>query len=137
MKVSELRKGCWVKAPCISIHNPSDYFRVDGIDAENVIEYKPSEYTTFKVPLHRLEGIPLTEDILLGSGFEKVGFNYVIAVEPPRIFPFVLTYCKDSNVFFFEFRNQTIRVDYFHQLQNICFALLGRELEFGIIISNT
>lgn len=89
--------------------------------------------------LHEVKGIPLTEEILLNCGFEKInhisgyifysfGRNYKrekFAYMPLDVY-LNPNYAKIAN---FTVRNN---IEYVHQLQNLFFAINGKELNINL-----
>jgi hypothetical protein len=76
--------------------------------------------------LHNAKPIPLTEEILLSCGLDKVGLFYVAKDDPPRPSRFLLG--KVEGYCYIEYRTRIIKIRYLHQLQNINFALTRKEL---------
>ena len=118
MKPEELRIGNYIlgpKGPC-KVREISSYGRLFVED--DVYERELYDYTP----------IPLTEDVLLKSGFQEVGFyENVYHRRDYRIF--LDKKAKDGLVKY-ETENYHIEVEVksLHQLQNLCFALTSEEL---------
>lgn len=68
--------------------------------------------------------IPLTEEWLLKFGFEKVGFQFI--KDGIELFPIRDLYYRGN----FPIKSD---IKYVHQLQNLYFALVGKELKLNII----
>lgn len=87
----------------------------------------------------KVEGIPLTEEILLNCGFEKI--NHVHGYS---FYSFNRKSLKDMNVYmplyiylnpnYAKIADFTIKqnVEYVHQLQNLFFAINGKELNINL-----
>lgn len=71
--------------------------------------------------LNRIEPIPLTEEILLKCGFEKVREYLHIDNE--------IVIQKDANGYYSHINSGNIYINSLHQLQNLYFALTGEELQ--------
>lgn len=76
------------------------------------------------------EGIPLTPEIL-----EKCGFEYKHL--PPKEHYFsngmvVIDTYKTKDAFYYNGHFCDVSLDYVHQLQNLYFALTGKELEISL-----
>lgn len=104
---------------------------VKEIDSQGVVVFIGETGETEWIDLFQFNPIPLTEEILLKCGFEKIENNWK-----------VLSY---SNVFYFSWErlagsafsldNESIylpHIEYLHQLQNLYFALTGEELEINL-----
>lgn len=77
---------------------------------------------------YELKPIPLTEEVLLKCGFEKSSLGYFTIFCGSNV---MSVYCFDefSRV---KIVSQTICcVNYLHQLQNLYFALTGKELQLN------
>ena len=109
IKANELRIGNWVR--------DSDGFN-------KVIHIEESFFYTemFKNTFADIKPIPLTEEILLKCGFEKLGLiKYELNGVALNI--------KWSSYFIHRFETE---IKYLHQLQNLYFALKGEELEINL-----
>lgn len=106
MKAKELRIGNLVTGysydVAISLEDFKDFYTGD----DNIDSYKP---------------IPLTEEWLLKFGFEN------------QLVEFVLDnfYLKRTKNHFEYYCNNRAEIKYVHQLQNLYFALIGKELEYS------
>lgn len=107
MKATELRFGVWV----------TDTY-ANGERYETQVTIKQLEYP------HNCEGIPLSEEWLLKSGFEQYTPSYFqrgdISVDG-SFRDYVLVIIGNAESF-------KIKIKYVHQLQNLYFALIGEEL---------
>lgn len=111
IQANELRIGSWVKGA-----HSNDLFQVEsvgeyGINAE-VDGYESTGYAMEWQDLESIVPIPLTIEILLKSGFKEAGLLYQkgwIHI--------------DKNLSFLN-----TKLEYVHQLQNLYFALSGKEL---------
>lgn len=79
------------------------------------------------LPLRSAKPIPITEELLLRCGLDKVGLFYVSKDAPPRPFRFLLG--KVKGYYYIEYRQRIVRIMYLHQLQNLYFSLTGKELD--------
>ena len=125
MEAKELRINNWVK------HN-NEFLQVDGIDDIDVFNKQMGE-----VPLHTVQPIPLTEEILLKCGFEKRYFlnDFFIVINDVKtiliieiIFDNIFIYLCASN----EKKVRLANANFLHQLQNLYFALTCTELEINL-----
>ena len=94
----------------------------------------------------RLEPIPITEEWLLKLGFIEDSFEYIKIISPDgllgiRLNPYdvdfeeigVCIFQKDDTGITEEHENHYVflySIKYIHQLQNLYFALTGKELEY-------
>lgn len=115
MEIKELRIGNWVinnylKPDYETNKDPIgwNYYKIEcGGDIEDYEDYEP---------------IPLTEEILLKCGFEKLG---LIKYELNG----VVLNIKWSSYFIHRFDTE---IKHLHQLQNLYFALKGEELKIKL-----
>jgi len=113
-----------------------------------------AEYSEFYFELNhfnylaRLEPIPITEEWLLKLGFIEDSFEYIKIISPDgllgiRLNPYdvdfkeigVCIFQKDDIGITEEHENHYVFLDsikYIHQLQNLYFALTGKELEYVV-----
>lgn len=89
--------------------------------------------------LHEVKGIPLTEEILLNCGFEKI--NHICGYS---FYSFNRKSLKDKNAYMplyiylnpncAKIADFTVKqnVEYVHQLQNLFFAINGKELNINL-----
>jgi len=98
--------------------------KVTGLDSYGNIQWQGY------YPLTKLEPIPLTEEILLKVGFVKGIVNTLINAY--CLFSFYLTIHEDK--LFYEWKGGNIEIKYLHQLQNLYFALTGKELNTAGLI---
>jgi hypothetical protein len=119
MKANELRIGNWVS---ITPHGQDDFIRIDYDEMEKLYTFATWD---------RINPIPLTEEWLVKFGFEKncnenyqINYNQVcgISITLPDNNAW---FCNLSALRFYEICN----CSYVHQLQNLYFALTGKELE--------
>ncbi len=75
---------------------------------------------------HFIKPIELTEDVLLKCGFEKADDEWSVADFCMQIFQGWLHYSAGEGVKLSE------KITTLHQLQNIYYAITGKELEFKI-----
>jgi hypothetical protein len=122
MEANELRIGNWVKDKWLL-----SFFKVIKLGKFKVT-YKG--FQEFKCDYEHLQLISLTEEILLKCGFVKKRISLTF-----NEFSF---YNEDlENVYIDldqgqELSGISVKVKYLHQLQNLYFALTGRELQFKL-----
>jgi len=118
MKANELRIGNWVNS---------------GINSTQAIEVYPMfivQLSKMQDEEHNIKPIPITEEWLLKFGFEKVGDTYMLKITKLIYHCCYVRYVDDiwwflsrkGATYDFKFNNV-------HQLQNLYFALTGKELE--------
>ncbi len=126
MKASELRIGNWVNIKMYPYENEAH--RVHTIHGDNTftIDLKGKIEGCFRTSI--IEPIPLTEEWLLKFGFQKYNNDPAYGQE---------FFDKGISIFYKEdeFRFYTSRTnrawssyEYVHELQNLYFALTGKEL---------
>lgn len=123
MKSTELRIGNYVQ-----YSNEYNVFilQVDTIYAKKITVLHNSSPTTMKVS--EIQGIPLTEEVLLKCGFSEVGiYENVYHKDCFRVY---LDRKGKQGLVKYETENYHIEVEAksVHQLQNLYFALIGKEL---------
>jgi hypothetical protein len=110
MNASELRLGNWVdpKFPMqvISIYKDEILCNFEGNEADPW-DFAPKD----------LDGIPLTDEWLANFGFKKEGMH--------QLWMSVDFWVQETKVGFFY---NGIEIKHVHQLQNLYFALTGKEL---------
>jgi len=78
------------------------------------------------------QGIPLTEEILLKCGFILKGI--IFRINNGSSHQFDINYSPSKDMFYYESSSYSIlrqfEVKYLHQMQNLYFALTGKELNF-------
>ena len=130
MEASELRIGNLVMA---NVDNDIIQLRVDEILWFDHLGYTlrmwvgKNRESKIDLPLHSAEPIPLTDELLLRCGLDKVGLFYVSKDVPPSPFRFLLG--KVEGYCYIEYRQRIVKIMYLHQLQNIYFSLTGKELD--------
>jgi hypothetical protein len=117
MEANELRIGNWLINPF------GGKGTVESIYLDSV---KLKESNSF-VPLVHCKPIQLTDEILLKCGFVKINKSrylrkgaLTICIEPNNIFRFSL----DGSFL--------VNLEFLHQLQNLYFALTGKELQITL-----
>ena len=102
-------------------------------DKANILEIG-IEYPTAIVDLDRFSGIPSTEEWLIKLGFEKIIDNeFTLRYELKKDPRFDYFFPKHNlKTFGLRFQGSTFFdvVKYVHQLQNLYFALTGKELTY-------
>lgn len=125
MKNTQLRRGNKV------LHNGNEK-TVDCISPGyvNFIEDKPNTEGFGKwVDLDEVEFIPLSENHLFGRGFEKGGLDNRYFIKPNSGFFLGISLNGTLYFMFNEDNIMPVKCKFYHQLQNIFFALTGKELE--------
>lgn len=128
MKATELRIGNYV------------YHKDNSLQITNVIDFcvnmefgKYSGERNNEIDIDEISPIPLTPELLEKCGFEKLelrnGFFFGISIGGGRVF--LLKYNPLRTDCFYEHYYGT-KVQYLHQLQNLCFALRGEELKITL-----
>lgn len=118
---NELRIGNWVNINVECKDGTFDgNYQIEEI-REDVILFNKGIHAAYRM----LYPIPLTEERLLRCGFEKAGIYYcmggnedggiVLKLNDSMYFPIITSF--------------GIGIKYLHQLQNLYFALKGKELE--------
>ncbi len=131
ISVRELRIGNI--ALCKSVYTGE--FELMVVD--EIIPNKPYEYGVNGYTESLLKPIPLTEEILLKSGFEKAeipfkdGSGSLFGYTAKGMEAFVLKYNPFNPVCFTEYHYGK-KIEHLHQLQNLFFDLTGKELEIHL-----
>lgn len=128
MKINELRVGnnILVSLPGEQIRLPHIETTIQGITLfQEIICFKSLTNDGFEIPIKHCSGIELSEEILVKLGLKKLppseytlntyglaGFNLWI---------------KDGKFLF----NDSIQIDFVHQLQNLYFDLSNEELKYS------
>jgi hypothetical protein len=131
IQANELRIGNWV------IDHGGNNNIVQGIHGSGSVRFIDGEVCA----VDKLNGIPLTPEILEKCGFEEnenqtlylgiddYGLNWLeIIKSPDGFYPVIYQWAEMSNE-----TPQSVhlnRVEYLHQLQNLYYALTGQELTF-------
>ena len=121
MKLNELRIGNYARNWLIE---EGAITSIDSRTKEASVFHEKSG--THHCEISRIDPIPLTEEWLKRFGFEydRDVKAWTILIPLDELdFAFVL----DSDLDFFTYKH--IKIDYVHQLQNLCFALTEEELE--------
>lgn len=98
---------------------------------ENVVrvKYTADKERTSLIRYEDIQPIPLSEEVLLRCGATVDGIEYIIKASalPIKIrFHSGIAYCEFGDVYLGD------RVKYLHELQNLVFALCGREMEVSL-----
>lgn len=118
IKPSDLRLGNWVMYD-------NRYFQISMI-ADVFPELNTTEFGIGVVDYNNIKPIPLSEEVLLKCGATVDGIEYIIKANALSIkirFHSGIAYCEFGDVYLGD------RIKYLHELQNLVFALCGRELE--------
>lgn len=142
MKAEELRIGNYVKidegiGKVVSIM--SNTFCNECANDDYNITIEMGNGTFREEEETKVEGIPLTEEILLNCGFEKI--NHISGY---IFYSFNRKSLKDMNAYmplyiylnpnYAKIANFTVQqnIEYVHQLQNLFFAINGKELNIQL-----
>jgi hypothetical protein len=119
MKAEELRLGNWV--------NPNFPMQVTCIYKDEILcDFEGNEGDMWEFDPKDLNGIPLTEEWLKKFGFEKDGPHWYWFSTKDRFTDIGYSYSIEEEVI--EFHDLKVPIKYVHQLQNLYFALTGKEL---------
>jgi len=131
MNAKELRIGNWV--------NKNGYFRqILGVHSNSVIIMNTPPLTLTKsmdIHINKIEPIPLTEEILLKCGFKDIYNKMWLILEGS---PNIEINKSTFQVSVWETINDETEgiylnnIKYLHQLQNLYFALTGKELNITL-----
>jgi len=128
MKANELRIGNLVN--CTN-HKHIQFFEIEMF--YGLSDFKPKlEYEDLTISFHTCKPIPLTEEWLLKFGFENNSFdNFCYLHFNPRMAIRFLNFnsaeceiIQDDKYISFKWKH----IEYVHQLQNLYFALTGKDL---------
>lgn len=134
MKSTELRIGNYIKL----MFNYEDYETIQVTSDELVdVDKKQADYEPF----------PLTEDWLYKFGFKNIdkgGNDYITYTDPNHDYYLQLDVRRKDNKYlildnsFDDLRAfSMVDIEYVHQLQNLYFALTGKELDFEEFYNET
>lgn len=135
MKAEELRIGAivqykWFEKPSFRktiIHREQvSVLAIDGENKRVLIKPKQHRKNQTWVSLEKIQPIPLSEEVLLKCGAILHGIEYIIKASalPIKIrFHSGIAYCETGNIYLGD------RIKYLHELQNLIYALCGREME--------
>lgn len=134
INTNELRRGNWIK------RIDGGAFVVEDI-TDNCVNIELGEYemTGWYHDEDELEGIPLTEEILLACGFEKIQESSMAYPEVWRItsirilvpYHFELSTRGEGEYRWFE-GNANVPVYYLHSLMNLYYQITGTELVYTV-----
>lgn len=132
MKKNELRIGNY-------IYSYSEIYKVEMIDGYGFNRKEDEDpapgHKTYQGDLPYMRGIPLTEKILVKSGFEK-GLNPFVGGEIYFSSPkheIAMQFGIGNNLLIGPVRQPTnVSIKYVHQLQNLYYALTGKELKIRL-----
>ena len=128
IKASEFRLGNWMKA------NDGSQWIIKSINRTHMVGfvYNTNHYEGIKeeaesvdIPIENIFGIPLTEEILRGTGINinrdnEYRYEYFLGADNFSI-------KKEGDSFYLV--GYGIHINSLHQLQNLFFALTGKELD--------
>ena len=118
MKAEELRIGNLIQWENDSIIEIINVINSKAIGLESDIP------TDFLTPIKFFKPIPLTEDWLIKFGFEKIGVNYSLD-------EFIIYVRISDKKMVYRTSHYSIELRHVHQLQNLYFALTGKELKLN------
>ena len=126
MQVEELRIGNYLYYRHIDGYMKEEIVKICSINNEYLLD---KENCT--LGYNELKPIPLTEEVLLKCGFEKNNIH-----KDPSMYEYCIDYMPYirtiDNSKTFEISFYATRIEYLHQLQNLYFALTGKELEIKL-----
>ena len=120
IRVNEIMIGNYIR----DVWSDNGFFKVTELRKDKVFYGN-----CFKAEYENIRPIPLTEDILLKCGFEKESMNEhtdYYNLHPLHIFYNV---ANGFEYFHSQFGGKFIKITSLHQLQNLYFALVGKELD--------
>jgi len=122
---NELRIGNWLFVDEMRNNHMISQIRETMVNVE-YIRIDTNELHCSLISIDRLKGIEINEILLSNLGFKKCEFNI-----PDKYIreecPFSIKFRKE-NGFTVEYKYGHVYLKYAHQLQNLFFALTGREL---------
>jgi len=136
MEANELRLGNLVTYDS-SIHTIEELYSIDS-GCVTLKDHDPIEKDSGEIYCTDLYGIPITEELLLKNGFEKINHingnsfyslkrkvkrHFINKIPSIRIHGTYTMVGSDTVVY---------NLDYLHQLQNLYFALTNTEFEFKL-----
>lgn len=131
MTANELRIGNFVYCKHkdgVEVGKISHLTDIDFITAKiGDVEYDGKAYNSI---YHCIEPIPIAEDILLNCGFEKQNNGEYVTIYTKSDCIDIL--CQKNVYYPYNFYDDIIlgkELKYVHELQNVIFALTGKELE--------
>lgn len=124
MKANELRIGNYVLSECLDSKGYFEETRVTGIFWDE-IHHDAIGMTKpiWENEIERIKPIPITEEILLKFGFENGIDEMTLTTES-----FCIYWRKFEG--HFEINGEKYFKKYIHELQNLYFALTGKELSY-------
>lgn len=133
--IKELRIGNIVKCYS-SLYKKNKPFEVSQILVDNIELIDTDE--SFEILYDRLDGIPLTEELLLKCGFTKEYYGFSCDIVELSYGRFLCNDDTDKDKLFLSINNAEYTISgvsfkYLHQLQNIYYALMGKELNVELI----
>lgn len=142
MKAEELRIGNYVKidsgiGKVVSLM--SNTFCNECANDDYNITIEMGDGTFREEEETKVEGIPLTEEILLNCGFEKINHIYGYSfysfnrnsLEDEKVYMPLDVYLNPNYAKIAKFTVQQ-NVEYVHQLQNLFYAINGKELNIQL-----
>jgi hypothetical protein len=121
MKSTDLRIGNLIEYQCYDeLATPKEYWVENIVDLDDLLWLNKHESENYR-PME------ITEDILNRFGFEADGPGWYWLNKENRLTTVGVAYGMDNNIF--EFEGFEIPIQYVHQLQNLYFALTGKELQ--------
>ena len=128
MRINELRIGNIVSHEDYS----TDYFEVLSIELSNgnyIINTKGGKNGTWLNSIDLITKVPITKDFLLLMGFEYNQYNCLWEIDGVSFYYDTSSlYHTDYEDYHPEYSSELLKVKYVHQLQNLYFDLMGKEL---------
>lgn len=129
--IKELRIGNIVKCYS-SLYKKNKPFEVSQILVDNIELIDTDE--SFEILYDMLDGIPLTEELLLKCGFTKEYYGFSCDIVELSYGRFLCNDDTDKDNLFLSINNAEytisgVSLKYLHQLQNMYFYLTGNELD--------
>ena len=122
---NELRIGNWLFVDEMRNNHMISQIRETMVNVE-YIRIDTNELHCSLISIDRLKGIEINEILLSNLGFKKCEFNIPDKYKREDC-PFNIKFRKE-NGFTVEYKYGHVYLKYAHQLQNLYFALTGREL---------
>lgn len=131
IKVADLRINNRVKCKISNDNAVYEIVAIDGINAKVMLSgARMGEW----IPIEKIKPIPLTEEILVEYGFERCNTDDD-PLDPEyhewyeRKFPLIGVMCQSyTKQYIFDTNTDTLQILCLHQLQNLYYSLMGKEL---------
>lgn len=129
--IKELRIGNYIKCPnneikeVVVIDRTKSHIDEGKLLYKNLVVCIDKEVGTINHWLQKCNPIPITEEILLSLGFKPIQLLSDPSIEVYRIGTFEIRKDRITGGYFYN----DVKITSVHQLQNLYFALTGKELE--------